>query len=403
MRILHTADWHLGKSLEKTSRLEEQKKFTEDFIKMADKNNVDMIMIAGDIYDTPNPSAEAEKLFYNTLKRLSNGGKRLTVVIAGNHDSSERLMAARPLAMEHGVIIFGTPTTVIDKGMYGDSEVVASDEGYVEVKVGEETAIIIALPYPTQKSLGEILYEEEEEEADKAVKYANRIKAFFSNLEPKYREDTINLAMAHIFAMNADPSGSEKQVATLGGNFMVPGSCFPEKAQYVALGHVHKPQIVPGTNHRVRYSGSPIHYHQDEAHYEKQCLIVDVKVGTEAEVKPINIPIYKEIVTWNCDSIDDAMEMCDKHKDEDCYVYINVTTDRPIRDSELSYMKTTKKDVMLINTILKGDAEEEQISDAIMQMSIEDQFKEFYKSKNEGTEIPEDLLELFMEIVGEEE
>lgn len=138
MKILHTADWHLGKNLDGKSRLEEQELFLEDFIKIVEDNEVDLIMIAGDVYDTSNPSAKAEKLFYDTLKKLSKNGERLILVIAGNHDSPERLVAAGPLAMEHGIIMVGTPKTVVQTGGYGKHKVVQSGEGFIEIEMKGE-------------------------------------------------------------------------------------------------------------------------------------------------------------------------------------------------------------------------------------------------------------------------
>ena len=105
MKISHTADWHLGKNLEGHSRLPEQVLFAEDFIRICQEEKPDLILIAGDIYDSYNPSAAAEKLFYETLKKLSRGGQCVTVIISGNHDNPDRLMASGPLARDHGIIM----------------------------------------------------------------------------------------------------------------------------------------------------------------------------------------------------------------------------------------------------------------------------------------------------------
>ena len=98
MKLIHTADWHLGKNIEGHSRLEEQRLFLKDFINICEEEQADIIIIAGDIYDNYNPSAMAEQLFYDTLKQLSRNGDCMTVVIAGNHDNPERLVASGPLA-----------------------------------------------------------------------------------------------------------------------------------------------------------------------------------------------------------------------------------------------------------------------------------------------------------------
>ena len=248
MRILHTGDWHLGKNLEGASRMDEQELFLNDFVDIVEKNKVDLVIIAGDVYDNSNPPARAEKMFYDTLKKLSKNGERLILVIAGNHDNPERLVAAGPLAMEHGIIMSGTPKTVIQCGEYGQHKVINSGEGFIEVEINNEKAVILTVSYPSEKRLNEVLYGE-------------RIKSLFDSLEKNYRSDTINLVVSHLFAMGSEEGGSERSIQ-LGGSYIVNGSCFPKEAQYIALGHVHKPQIVPGTNKKARYSGSPLHYNK---------------------------------------------------------------------------------------------------------------------------------------------
>jgi len=133
LKILHTADWHLGKNLEGQSRMDEQEEFLNDFVKIVEQNNIDLIMIAGDVYDNSNPPARAEKMFYDTLKRLSGNRERLTLVISGNHDNPDRLVAAGPLARDHGIIMVGTPKTVVSCGEYGNHKVIESGEGFIEV------------------------------------------------------------------------------------------------------------------------------------------------------------------------------------------------------------------------------------------------------------------------------
>ncbi|MDO5518789.1 MAG: exonuclease subunit SbcD, partial [Clostridium sp.] len=294
MRILHTADWHLGKNLEGYSRMDEQEEFLNDFVHIVEDNNIDMIIIAGDVYDSSNPPARAEKMFYDTLKKLSRDGERLTLVISGNHDSPERLVAAGPLARDHGIIMVGTPKTVIPRGEYGKHQVLESGEGFIEIEINGEKSVILTVPYPSEKRLNEIIYNGMDNEEEKAKSYSDRIFSLFDSLKKHYREDTINLAVSHLFAMGSEESGSERSIQ-LGGTYIVDGSCFPKEAQYVALGHVHKPQIVPGTNKRARYCGSPIHYNKKEISFEKKCFIVDVKAGEECKVDEVKLKVYKPI------------------------------------------------------------------------------------------------------------
>ena len=118
MKFIHTSDWHLGKTLEGNSRLEEQEMFLNDFVDIVEQNDIDMVIIAGDIYDTSNPPAAAEKLFYKTACRLADDGNRCVIVISGNHDNPERLSAITPLAEEMGILVFGYPLSKTNKAKY---------------------------------------------------------------------------------------------------------------------------------------------------------------------------------------------------------------------------------------------------------------------------------------------
>ncbi len=136
MKILHTADWHLGKKLEQFSRLPEQKKVMDEICTIANQQNVDAVIVAGDLFDTFNPPNEAIDLFYKTLKKLSNNGKRLVVAIAGNHDSPERIEAPTPLAIENGIILTGFPNSKISKfKLESGIETTKIAEGFVEIKL----------------------------------------------------------------------------------------------------------------------------------------------------------------------------------------------------------------------------------------------------------------------------
>lgn len=400
LRILHTGDWHLGKNLEGESRMDEQEAFLKDFIEIVEENDVDMIIIAGDVYDTSNPPARAEKMFYDTLKRLSRNGERVTLVIAGNHDNPERLVAAGPLAMEHGIIMVGTPKTVVQPGDYGKHKVVASGEGYIELDIRGERAVVLTVPYPSEKRLNEVLYDDMDSDEERLKSYSDRINQLFTALEKNYREDTINLVVSHLFAMGSEESGSERSIQ-LGGSYIVNGSCFPEKAQYIALGHVHKPQIVPGTNKRARYSGSPLHYNKKEINFANKCFIVDVNAGKEPEIKEVEFKVYKPIEIWKCSSIDEAIEKCEANKDRECWVYLEISTDRYINEDEIKKMKTFKKDILEIMPKITGINEAEEEDSNLMEKPFQDIFKEFYK-KERGVEAQEELVELLMSILSEE-
>lgn len=399
MKILHTADWHLGKNLEGQSRLDEQEWFLNDFVEIVEKENIDLVIIAGDVYDSSNPPARAEKLFYDTLKRISKNGDRLTLVISGNHDNPERLVAAGPLAREHGIIMVGTPKSVVAIGDYGLNKVVASGEGFVEIEIKGERSVILTVPYPSEKRLNEVLYNGMDDDEIKIKSYSDRIHSLFNTLKDNYREDTINLVVSHLFTMGAVESGSERSIQ-LGGSYIVNGNCFPKEAQYIALGHVHKPQIVPGTSGRARYSGSPIHYNKKEISFKKKCFVIDAKVGEECNIEEVILKVYKPIEIWKCLSVEEAIDKCRENQGIDSFVYIEVNTDRYIAEDEIKLMKELKSDILEIVPKIKEIEESDEETQSLKEMSFEDIFKEFY-IRERKVEPDKEIVDLLLRIVSE--
>lgn len=400
MRILHTADWHLGKNLEGHSRLKEQIQFVDFFVAKCEELKPDLILLAGDVYDNANPPAMAEKLFYDTLKKLSRNGECLTLVIAGNHDNPERLIASWPLAMEHGIIMVGTPKTIVETGNYGNHQVVAAGEGYVEIQIREEKAVLLTLPYPTEKRLNEVIYQDNEEEEDRIRTYGEKIAEMFENLEKNFREDTINITVSHLFAFGAEPSGSERS-SSLGGSFLVGTNALTQKAQYTALGHIHKPQVLPSTQGKMIYSGSPIHYNKSEPKGNKRFYIIDLEVQKEATIDHVEIPIFKPIEIWKAQSIEEALDLCEEKQGEDSWVYLEVATDRYIREDEIKQMKSLKSDILEIRPLLES-IEKERNYEKINEMSFMEQFAEFYKTQRD-LEPSAELMGILENILGQEE
>jgi exonuclease SbcD len=400
MRIMHTSDWHLGKNLEGFSRLEEQEKFLNEFIEIVEKNNVDMVIIAGDIYDSGNPPAAAERLFYKALKDISDGGRRSILVIAGNHDNPDRLVAASPLASDSGIILLGVPKSCPETGNYNGFNITASGEGFVEVEIKGERAVILTLPYPSEKRLNEIFTEEFDEEK-KRMSYSERIGSLFETLSEKYREDTINLAVSHLYVSGGETSDSERSIE-VGGSYAVDASMLPKKAQYIALGHLHRPQHIKCEDMEIRYAGSPIQYSKSEINYSKCAYLIDVKPQTKPVVSEIYLKNYKPIEVWKCASIQDAIEKCRENGERDIWVYLEIKTDRYIEQAEIKEMKDLRPGIIEIKPVIEGLDESAADFDDLNDRNIGEMFKEFYK-KQRGVEPTDELLELFLKIAGEEE
>ncbi|EES91291.1 exonuclease SbcCD subunit D [Clostridium botulinum] len=399
MRILHTSDWHLGKNLEGASRLEEQEQFIEDFIHIVDENCIDMVIISGDIYDSSNPPAKAEKLFYKALKGISKNGKRLTLVIAGNHDNPDRLSAASPLAYEQGVIILGKPKSYPQIGKCGAHNILNAGEGYIELELNNEKAVIITLPYPSEKRLNEVLFESIEEK-DRQKSYSDKIRQIFSNLSDKYKDDTINLLVSHLFVLGGEETDSERPIQ-LGGSLAISASIFPEKAQYIALGHLHRPQEIKAKS-RCVYAGSPLQYSKSEIGYTKGCYIVDLKAGEEPNVESISFKNYKPIEVWKCEGVQEAIKRCEENTERDVWVYLEVKTDKYISQEDIKSMKRFKKDILEIRPIIiDEDKFKEDTFCNIKEKSMKELFRDFYV-KQRSTEPSEEIMDLFLSIVQEE-
>ncbi|MBZ9625501.1 exonuclease SbcCD subunit D [Clostridium sp. FP2] len=404
MRILHTSDWHLGKTLEQFSRLEEQEEFLEEFIEIVANNNIDLVLIAGDIYDNGNPPAKAEAMFYSTLKRITSSGKTAVLVVAGNHDNPERLVAASPLAYKHGVILLGEPKSIAREGVFGevnfemehDFEIIESDEGYLELRIRGEKAVIITLPYPSEKRLNEVLSMGLTDE-DRQKSYSDRIGQLFEKLSTKYREDTVNLAVSHLYVMGGEESGSERSIQ-LGGSLSVSPLKFPENAQYSALGHLHRPQKVPGTKGKIRYSGSPIQYSKSEINYSKGAYLVEVKAGQEAEISQLLFRNYKPIEVWKCSSVEEALEKCIAESQRNIWVYLEIKTKEIISTEHIKEMKKNRRDIVSIQPILEGLEREEDLAESLREKSMEELFSEYFIKEKSGLEPSKELMELFLSI-----
>jgi hypothetical protein len=237
------------------------------------------------------------------------------------------------------------------------------------------------------------------EEEDRQKSYSERVGELFSSLSEKYREDTINLAVSHLFILGGEESDSERQVQ-LGGSLAVGIGAIPEKAQYVALGHLHKPQEIKGKA-KCFYSGSPLQYSKSEVGYTKCCYIVDVKAGQEAIVDKVYLKNYKPIEVWKCESVEEAIKKCEENCEKELWVYLEIKTDKYITQEDIKTMKTLKKDILEIRPIIKDEDEENQEFYNIKEKSMGELFKEFY-IKQRMVEPSDEIMELFLSIAGEE-
>ena len=286
MKILHTADWHLGKRLDRFSRLEEQVLVMNEIVQIADEQNVDLVLIAGDLFDNFNPGVEAAELFYKTLKRLSLNGKRPVIAISGNHDSPNLINAPDPLARECGIILIGHPKAEILPFGTEHFSITNSKEGFIELKIdGINFPVrILHTPFANEIRLKEYFGENKEEEINKVLAQE------WKNLADQFCDDTgVNLLTAHLY-MNKrgaeileEPEG-EKPIK-IGNADLIFSDSIPEQIQYTALGHLHGFQNIGTKEKPVVYSSSPLCYSFSEAGQKKYVSIIDVEPG-----KAVSLP-----------------------------------------------------------------------------------------------------------------
>ncbi len=394
MRILHTSDWHLGKHLDYASRIPEQAAFLDEFYQIIKDQSPDLVIVAGDIFDSANPSAEAERLFYSAVKYISGDLQTPLLIIAGNHDSPERLSAVAELAAMFGVIIIGSHTPDLSGAQTDTFRLLASGSGFIKLRIKDETAVILTIPYPSERRLGKLLHASSDMDDDALLRmsFSEKIGFMLDGLSTHFEPDTVNIVTAHFYVSGGEMVDSERDIRC-GGLFGVDASVFPKAAQYIALGHLHKPQRISSCP--AYYSGSPIQYSKSEARQAKYVLIVDIRPGCEADVQKIYLRNYKPIEIWHADSVAEAISLCEAHTGEDSFVFLTIKTDKVIAPSDIKLMKSLKSDIIEISPELididMGTVTRDEHTEAF---NITDEFNEFYKEIR-GVLPSEGIMELF--------
>ncbi len=404
MNILHTSDWHLGKYLDNRDRLPEQREAVAEICRIADERKVHLVLISGDIFDTAVPSAAAEELFYDAVERLADGGKRGIVVIAGNHDNPERLCAAKSLADRNGIILLGMPGD--EAGLLANSslgvKVVQSGAGWLELQIDSvpEHAVIITLPYPSEARLAEMLTPSLNE-VELGEAYAERVGKVFHELAWHFREDTVNLAMSHLFILGGESSDSERPIQ-LGGAPVVTPDKLPPHAQYIALGHLHKPQKIGGTA-AAYYSGSLLPYSFSESGSRKAVFAVEVFPGTQARVERIELqsgkPLIRQVALHG---LEEAIDWLNSGQAGDAWIDLEIHVDQPLTQEQIRTLRSLSDNLINIWPVLKNSEQSAAFEENRRSKPLQELFEDFYKAKT-GVAPRADLTQFFLEIAAMDE
>ena len=406
MKLLHTSDWHLGKRLDDFSRIEEQQAVLLEICEIAEREQVDAVLVAGDLFDTFNPPAEAVDLLYKTLKRLTRNGRCPVIAIAGNHDSPDRIELPDPLARECGIIFAGYPNSSVGPfELESGLRVLQSSEGFLELKLPatEITLRLLLTPYANEYRLKTCLGLENSEEELRAV-LERRWKA----LSDQFCTSTgVNVLVTHLFVIKKgdelpEEPEDEKPILHVGGAQVVYTENIPAQVQYTALGHLHRMHRIGGSACPVCYSGSPLSYSFAEANQKKYALLVDVKPGEPAIVREIELTRGKKLLRKRAEGLDDALLWLAEH--QDCLVELTLVTDTFLTAMERRQLGAVHSGIVSIipevsHTVQMPGSLEKPID---LSRSMEELFCDYFRHEK-GQEPNDEIMNLFTEILAEDE
>jgi DNA repair protein SbcD/Mre11 len=275
MRFMHTADWHVGKVLKGHDRLGEQREVLAEIAAIAERHQVDAVLVAGDVYDTGAPSAQAQHLVVQTLLRLRRSGAEV-IVIAGNHDHGGTFEAYRPLMAEVGITLVGQ-TRPPDQG------------GVVRFRArsGGEDVQVAVMPFLTQRYAVRAAEMVSQAPSENVRAYDEMIRQVADTLTAGFGGDTVNLVMAHLTCIGGVFGGGERSAQSI-FEYSVPAGIFPVSAHYVALGHLHRRQSLPAPC-PVHYSGSPIAV--DFGEQDNTSVVCLVEAGPSVPARITDVPV----------------------------------------------------------------------------------------------------------------
>jgi exonuclease SbcD len=275
MRILHTSDWHVGKVLKGRDRHDEHIAVLGSIVRTARDEDVDVVLVAGDLFETSAPNPQAQGLVMRTLMALREDG-RLVVAIAGNHDNQGLIDAVyRPVLGELGLHVLGAPKRPDAGGTLT-----------LRTRSGEDLRVA-ALPFLSHRyavRAAEVLLHET---AEHTLDYARRVSQLVALLTSDFTPDTVNVVMTHVTLLGGRRGGGEREAAsTL--DYELPASMFPATAHYAALGHLHRQQEIAAACPAF-YSGSPLAIDFGEEANESVALVVTAEPGIRADVRPVPV------------------------------------------------------------------------------------------------------------------
>ena len=385
MKIMHTSDWHIGKKTENHDRLPEQAAVLDEICEIAQREGVELVLIAGDVFDTYVPSSDAEELFYEKVTKLAAG--RAAVIIPGNHDDATRLCATSPLAERNGIYFSGNihGRTFANEKSDGSIYPCESGEGYAIFKNAEGEEVYLGLlPYPTEARF--------REKSDDAT-YSEKMVGWMNNCLCHNTRKLPQILVSHLFALGGVTTSGEREIS-LGGAKAVDKNDFPE-CDYIALGHLHKRQVIDGKKNII-YSGSILQYAFDEVNVEKSVTVFDISADGVKNLHVVPLVSGKRLAKISACSVEQAKEILRGY--ENYLVELTLKLKSPLNREENAFLHSECPNVISLKLEVESTGEgsvrgRRELSDGML-------FEECYK-KQYGVAPDDDLKELYLSLLEE--
>ena len=356
MKILHTSDWHVGRSIRGRSRADEHRAVLGEIIGIATDNAVDLVLVAGDLFDTGAPSPESESIVFRTLLDLAEVAP--VVAVAGNHDNARRFAALEPL--------LGLGRITIGSGLK------RPDEGGVVDVPGVDCRVAL-VPWTSQRGIVKADDLMNLDPDDHGLQYAGRMHRVIGALCESMSPSTVNVVLGHIMVHGAAETGSERQAHIFG--YAVPPSAFPSTLSYAALGHLHRQQRMPHAA-PTWYAGSPLQLDFGEVEDRKGVLVIDVEPGLPAKVSAIPLDAGRRLgVVRTVAQIEAGIDQTDAD-------LLKVYVEEPTRAGLATEIRDLSERIVDVVIAASQRSEDTHESQGRLERPEEEVFAEYLASRN---------------------
>ncbi len=399
MKILHTSDWHLGSSLYGRKRYDEYELFLNWLSEYIENEDIDVLLVSGDVFDNSTPSTRAQELYYQFLYRMARTGGLQVVVTAGNHDSPSLLNAPKALLRTLDIHVIGSVT-----GDAGDEVLVLKNSD------GVPALVVCAVPYLRDRDIRNA--EPGESTEDKTKKLQDGIYAHYrevldaaASIRAKIGDDLPVIAMGHLFVKGGH-AGTDDGVRELyvGNIALVRSDLICPGCAYLALGHLHRPQVIPGAV-TCRYCGSPLPMGFGEAGQGKKVIVAESGPGSAFTTKEVPVPCFRQLLT-----LKGELEMVEARLQETClagkpvWVEVILDDDSAAANVQERLREMTSHTAVQVLRVKNTAREEWALRQIEAGVCLEDLNEtEVFSRRLDAAKIPEekrkDLMDAFAEIL----